>query len=187
MEEQKLKKKISTYQMALVALMSAVICILAPLSIPIPISAVPISFTNLAILFVVYILGWKMGTLSYIIYVLIGLTGLPVFSGFEGGVGKLTGPTGGYLVGFVFLAIISGLFIEKFSGNTFMNIVGMVIGLIVVYIFGVVWLAHQTGLTYKQAIMTGVLPFLLGDGIKIVLAAIAGPIIRKNLEKAGLL
>ncbi|RDU21759.1 biotin transporter BioY [Anaerosacchariphilus polymeriproducens] len=186
MEEQKSKNKISTYQMALVALMSAVICILAPLSIPIPISAVPISFTNLAVLFVVYILGWKMGTLSYLIYVLIGLTGLPVFSGFEGGFGKLVGPTGGYIIGFALLAVISGLFIERFPGNIFMNVVGMIIGSIVVYVFGVVWLAYQMDLTLKQAMISGMLPYLLGDGIKIVLAAIAGPIIRKNLERAGL-
>ena len=77
------------------ALMAALICILGPLSIPLPISPVPISLTNLAIYFTVMLIGWKRGTVSYIIYLLIGLCGVPVFSSFTGGPGKLLGPTGG--------------------------------------------------------------------------------------------
>ena len=87
-----------TYEITMTALMAAVTCILAPLSIPI--GPVPISFTNLAIYLSLYLLGWKRGTISYLIYLLIGLIGLPVFSGFTGGVGKLAGPTGGYIIGF---------------------------------------------------------------------------------------
>ena len=75
------------YTMVITALMAAVTCILAPLSIPI--GPIPISLTNFAIYLSLYLLNWKMGTLSYIIYLLVGLVGLPVFSGFTGGVGKL--------------------------------------------------------------------------------------------------
>ena len=78
-----------TYEITITALMTAVTCILAPMSIPI--GPVPISFTNLAIYLSLYLLGWKRGTISYLIYLLIGLVGLPVFSGFTGGPAKLAG------------------------------------------------------------------------------------------------
>ena len=83
----------TTYAITVTALMTAVTCILAPLSIPI--GPVPISLTNLAIYISLYLLGWKRGTISYLIYLLIGLVGIPVFSGFTGGPAKLAGPTGG--------------------------------------------------------------------------------------------
>ena len=89
----------TTYAITVTALMTAVTCILAPLSIPI--GPVPISLTNLAIYISLYLLGWKRGTISYLIYLLIGLVGIPVFSGFTGGPAKLAGPTGGYIIGFI--------------------------------------------------------------------------------------
>ena len=100
-----MKDKPGIYQMAIIGVMTAIICILGPLSIPI--GLVPVSLTNLAILFALYVLGMKKGTLSCILYLLIGLIGLPVFSGFSSGPGKLLGPTGGYLIGFIFMALIS--------------------------------------------------------------------------------
>ena len=111
-------KRIKTRQLALIGVIAAVICILGPLSLPIGI--VPISLTNLAIYFAIYALGRKRGTLSYIVYLFIGLVGLPVFSGFSGGFPKLFGPTGGYLIGFLFMAFISGIFIDKFSNKIYM-------------------------------------------------------------------
>ena len=120
------EKKISTSTIAMIALMTAVTCILGPLSVPI--GPVPISLTNLAIYFTVILLGWKKGTVSYVIYLLIGLVGVPVFSSFSAGPAKLFGPTGGYLIGFIFLAMISGWFIEKFPGKRVMYFVGMVLG-----------------------------------------------------------
>lgn len=110
-----------TYAMVTTAFMAAVTCILAPLSIPI--GPVPISLTNLAIYLSLYLLNWKRGTISYCLYLLIGLAGLPVFSGFSGGIGKLAGPTGGYIIGFIPMAIIAGIIIDHFrnagsaSGN----------------------------------------------------------------------
>ena len=89
-------RKTSTYAMVVTALMAAVTCILAPLSVPI--GPVPISLTNFAIYLSLYLLDWKKGTLSYLIYLLLGLVGLPVFSGFTGGLAKLAGPTGGYIM-----------------------------------------------------------------------------------------
>ena len=100
--------------MTIIALMTAVTCILGPLAIPLPFSPVPISFTNLAIYFSIFVLGTYSATVSYLVYLLIGMVGLPVFSGFAGGFGKMAGPTGGYLVGFIFMALIAGFFVDRF-------------------------------------------------------------------------
>ena len=94
-----MSKKSNVYQITIIGLMTAVICILGPLSIPV--GVIPISFTNFAIYFALYILGAKKATMSFIIYMLIGLVGAPVFSGFSGGPAKLLGPTGGYIIGFL--------------------------------------------------------------------------------------
>lgn len=175
------QNKMKTKELTLIGLMTAVTCILGPLSIPLPFSVVPISFTNLVIYFTVFLLGWKKGTISYLIYLLIGLVGLPVFSGFSGGIGKIAGPTGGYLAGFLLLAIISGIFIEKFRGKIYMYALGMVLGLAVTYLFGTIWLSYQLGLTFKEGLFMGVIPYIPGDIVKIAAALILGPILRKNV------
>ncbi len=169
--------------MVLIALITAVTCILAPFSIPIPVSPVPISLTNLVILIGIYLLGWKDATLSYVIYLLLGLVGLPVFSGFSGGFGKLAGPTGGYLIGFVFLTLIAGFVVEKFPKNIPLIVLGMILGMAVTYLFGTIWLGYQMNLSILEALAIGVLPYLIGDGIKIVLAVILGPILRSRVSK----
>ena len=177
-------KNNNTRQLTLIGLIAAVTCILGPLSLPIGI--VPISLTNLAIYFAVYALGGKRGTLSYIVYLFIGLVGLPVFSGFSGGFPKLFGPTGGYLIGFIFMAFISGIFIDKFSNKIYMCFLGMVLGTIVTYIFGSAWLAYEAHIGFNKALAVGVLPFIPGDIAKMVLASLIGPQIRKRLINSGL-
>ncbi len=178
-------KHTKTQTLTIIALMAAVTCILGPLSITIPVSPVPISFTNLAIYLTVMILGWKKGVVSYLIYLLIGLAGVPVFSAFTSGPGKLLGPTGGYLIGFVFLALISGFFVEKFNGKIYMYAAGMVVGTAVTYAFGTIWLAYQAHMDFAAALMAGVIPYLPGDIVKILIAVFAGNEIRKRLAKAG--
>lgn len=181
----KVKSKITTIQMTLIGLMTAITCILAPISIQLP-GGVPISITNLVIYLTVFILGWKKGTISSCIYMLLGMVGLPVFSGFSGGLGKVAGPTGGYIVGFIFLAIISGYFIERFSGKGYMYVIGMILGIVVAYILGTAWFIAQTHMTFEAALATCVFPFLIGDAIKIAIATVVGPSIRKQLIRAGL-
>ena len=85
-------QKIKTKQMVLIALMTAVTCVLGPLSIPLPFSPVPISLTNFAIFLAIFVLGMKNGTISFIIYLLLGAVGVPVFSSFRGGLQVLAGP-----------------------------------------------------------------------------------------------
>lgn len=179
--------KSSTYQIVLIGIMTAITCILGPLSIPIPFSPVPISFTNLAIYLTAFILGWKKGTLSYLIYLFLGLVGLPIFSNFSGGPSKLFGPTGGYLIGFILMAFISGLFIELFNGNISMYILGLMLASAANYLLGTAWLSYQLDLTFYQALSVGVFPYLIGDGIKIAIAIAIGPMVRSRLKQANLL
>ena len=167
--------------MVLMALFAALTCVLAPLAVPI--GPVPISLTNLVIYFSLYVLGWQRATITYIVYLLLGLVGLPVFSGFSGGVGKLLGPTGGYLIGFIFLAAIAGFFVEKFPAKIYMHVVGMIIGMALCYIFGTAWLAGQLGMSFVAALGIGVIPYLPGDTAKIIIAIIAGPQIRKAVSR----
>ena len=168
-------QKIKTKQMVLIALMTAVTCVLGPLSIPLPFSPVPISLTNFAIFLAIFVLGMKNGTISFIIYLLLGAVGVPVFSSFRGGFQVLAGPTGGYLIGFIFLALIMGFALDHFDRKLVPIIIGMIIGMAVCYTFGTVWLAKLLSLSFKEGLMMGVIPYLPGDAAKIIIAAIVGP------------
>lgn len=168
-------QKIRTKQMVLIALMTAVTCVLGPLSIPLPFSPVPISLTNFAIFLAIFVLGMKSGTISFIIYLLLGAIGVPVFSSFRGGLQVLAGPTGGYLIGFIFLALIMGFALDHFNRKLVPTIIGMIIGMAVCYAFGTVWLAKLLSLSFKEGLMMGVIPYLAGDAAKIIIAAIVGP------------
>ena len=176
-------QKIRTKQMVLIALMTAVTCVLGPLSIPLPFSPVPISLTNFAIFLAIFILGMKNGTISFIIYLLLGAIGVPVFSSFRGGLQVLAGPTGGYLIGFIFLALIMGFALDHFDRKLVPTIIGMIIGMAICYIFGTAWLAGQLGMSFVAALGIGVIPYLPGDTAKIIIAIIAGPQIRKTVSR----
>ncbi len=175
-----------TKAMVMTALMGAVICVMGPLSIAIPVSPVPISLVNLAIYFSCYILGMKKGTISLLLYLLIGFIGLPVFAGFTAGAGKLLGPTGGYLVGYIFIALVCGWFFEH-GHSRWMELVGMILGTLCCYLFGTLWLAHQAGLDFSAALAAGVIPFIPGDLAKILIAWILAPVLVKRLRAAGVL
>lgn len=176
-------KSSKTKELTLIGLMAAVMCIMGPFSIPLPFSPVPISLTNFAIYLAVYVLGMKRGTISFLVYLALGAVGLPVFSSFSGGLAKLAGPTGGYLIGFIFLALIQGFLMEKFEYKTAYTVLGMVLGTLVCYAFGTVWLAGQLNLTFTAALGVGVIPYLPGDTVKIILAAIIGPKLRAAVKR----
>ena len=173
-------RKITTY-----AMMSALMCICGPLSIPI--GPIPVSLTIFIICLAVYIIGMKGTLISYSIYLLLGLVGLPVFSGFQGGPAKLAGPTGGYLIGFIALAFISGLIFEKSNGNTVLTLIGMILGIAVDYVFGTMWFMHQTHMGLAEALGVCVIPFIPIDLCKAAVATVLGRLIRKPLLKQGLI
>lgn len=178
------KTSTRTRQVTLIGLMTAVLCILGPLSIPLPMSPVPISFTNFAVFLAVYLLELKGGTICFLVYLALGAVGLPVFSGFSGGLGKLAGPTGGYLIGFIFLALIQGLMMKHFPGKNTAAVAGMVLGMAVCYFFGTVWLAWQMELSFTSALLLGVVPYLPGDVVKIIITTLAGPKLKAAVKRA---
>ena len=168
-----MEKKLTTYQMAVTALMAAVMCVLGPLSVPI--GAIPISLSNLVICFSAWLLGPKFGTLSVAVYLALGAVGLPVFSGYGAGLAKLAGPTGGYLVGFLFTALTMwGA--ERWLGKSAPVFLGSaVVGQILCYLFGSVWYyAVYTSSSGPVGMFTVlgwcVFPFLLPDAVKLALA-----------------
>lgn len=165
-----------------IALVTAVICIISPFSIPI--GPVPISFSILAIYLGLYALNWKWGSLSVLLYILIGLVGLPVFSGFKAGISCILGPTGGFLIGYILVALISGSFIDRFERKRYMHVAGMIIGLVFCYALGTAWFMYVTGNgALTASLLLCVWPFIPGDIIKILIAVWLGPVIRKNIRK----
>ena len=184
-------KKLTTYQLTLTAVMAAVICVLGPISMAIPISPVPISLASMAVYLAVTVLGMRLGTLSCLIYLLLGLVGLPVFSGGSAGAAKLFGPTGGYLVGYLFLALIAGAFVGRYTENKWKSIafaaLGMVLGTMVLYALGTAWLAYSAGMDFQAALWAGVIPFIPGDLVKMVIAVLLGSAVRGRLLRAGIL
>ena len=198
MTEAQTKKKSNVRIMAATALMAAVCCVLGPVSVPI--GPVPISLGLVAVFLCAYVLGAKNGACACLIYILLGACGLPVFSGFSGGFQKIAGPTGGYIVGFIFTVIISGLFIEKNevpvkdgfrlkeNGKNFlMHFAGMLAGLAVCYLFGSFWFMLINGGTLLYVLSVCVFPFIAFDIIKIIVCFILGNIIRTRLRMAGLI
>lgn len=174
-------------QLAIIGLMSAIICVMGPWTIVLPFSPIPISLCTFAIYFVVYTFGMRIGLISTAIYILIGFIGLPVFSGFTGGVGKVLGPTGGYMLGYLLLAFIFGLFVDRWSSKIGICLPGMVLGTLVCYLVGTLWLAFQTSMNFTSALAAGVLPFLPFDCVKMLIALFTGANIRKRLQKANLI
>ncbi|MGN1385435.1 MAG: biotin transporter BioY [Bacillus sp. (in: firmicutes)] len=161
------------------ALFTAFIAIFSQITIPLPL--VPITGQTLAIGIAATILGRKYGTMSVLLYLIIGAVGVPVFAGMSGGIGKLVGPTGGYLVGFLPTAYIIGLMIEKtklcFTNALIANIIGMIVTLT----FGTIWLKISASLTWSAAIASGVTPFLLVGILKAAIAAYIAVLVRSRL------
>ncbi len=180
-----MSKTFSVQKMAIIALMTAVLCILAPISIPIFISPVPVSLGVLAIYLTAYVLSPLDATISVIIFILLGTFGLPVFSGYSGGLSKLVGPTGGYIIGFLFTVYISSLFIHMKKGIIY-DVIGMITGLALCYILGTIWFSYQQGKGFIASLLLCVVPFLIGDAIKIIVAVILGTQLNKRLAHLDL-
>lgn len=170
-----------TNTMAMTALLAAALAALAPAAIPI--GPVPITLAVFVICIFPYISGAKPTVLGVVVYLVIGAMGLPVFSGYEGGVQKLVGPTGGYLIGYIPLAAIGGFFVQR-SEKRLMHIIGFAAALVVLYVFGTAWLCFHLKLDLASALKAAVLPFIPFDLAKTLLAALIGPIIKKRVAAA---
>jgi len=167
--------------MVYAALMAALTAVGAYVAVPI--GPVPIVLQNLFVLLAGVLLGSRWGVASMAVYVLAGAVGLPVFASGAGGLGVLVGPTGGYLVGFIAAAYIVGWIVEKKGDHGWGNAAAMTIGALVIYLPGVIWLKIVTGLNWQAALAAGVLPFLIGDALKIAVAAAIAPRLRQIVKK----
>lgn len=168
-----------TAEMTKMALMVAMNCVSAYIIIPLPFSLSPIALQTLIVNLTGYVLNAKQAFMTMLVYLLVGLAGVPVFTGGSAGPGKLFGPTGGYIIGFLFTAVFLAYFRgEKYSFKRY-ALLGCVIGIPLIYVFGVVQLKLITGMGWDKAILTGALPFIPLDIVKCLAAAvIAGPINR---------
>lgn len=163
---------------------SLLIALSAQLSVRLPLSPVPITAQTLAVLWVGALLGSKQGAAAVISYLAAGLAGLPVFAGGKAGALVLAGPTGGYLIGFVAAAYVTGWLFEHGWGQGIgSTAMAFIVGNGMIYLLGVPWLSLFVG--RHRAVATGLTPFLLGDGLKWIMATAAlalGPGRRQGME-----
>lgn len=151
------------------------VAIFAQIKIPLPFTPVPLTGQTFAVLLVGAVLGSKRGIVSQTLYTLLGGLGLPFFAGGQSGFAYLTGPTFGYVLGFIVATYFIGYLSEHgLERNIRTSFIPFLVGTVIIYLFGAGWLAIQFGA--QKALTLGVLPFLLGDGIKFVLASIALPV-----------
>lgn len=178
------KKPVFTVrEMVFTAICAALICILAPISVPV--GAIPVSLGTFAIYFSAALLGGKRGTVAVIVYIMLGMVGLPVFTGMRGGIAVLFGATGGYIIGYIPLAFLTGVFsdmkLNKRSKFNWAMPLGMVLGTAALYTFGTAWFMIMSGSTLKAALLACVVPFLAFDAGKIIFAAMLAAVLRPQL------
>ncbi len=168
----RINKTFKTIDLAYMALGAVMISICSWISIP---TIIPFTMQTFAVFFVLSVLGGKRGTLTIIVYILLGVIGIPVFAQFTSGLGVLLGSTGGYIVGFVFMGLAYWLITGLFGKKPYTEIFAMLIGLVVLYSFGTAWfmiIYAQTNETIGLAMVLAwcVIPFIIPDLIKLVLA-----------------
>ena len=173
-------KKFTVKDKVLCALLAAMTGILSQIGIPI--GEIPINLALFSVYLAGGLLGSYKGAVSMVVYVMMGAVGIPVFSNFRGGVSVLAGPTGGYILGYIFAALAVGM-VSTYWGDSFWKLaVGMTGGLALCYLFGTVWFVLLTGKGLVAALSACVVPFLPGDAVKIISAAILVPELKKAIN-----
>lgn len=175
------KSKITTKELVFTALMAVIIAVCSWISIP---TTVPFTLQTFGVFMAVGLLGGKKGTISVLVYILLGAVGVPVFAGFSSGIGVLFGTTGGYIVGFLLSGLVYWAMTAAFGEKLPIMIIAMVLGLIVCYAFGTAWfMIVYAKNTAPIGLMTAlgwcVFPFIIPDCIKIALAIV----LTKQLKK----
>ncbi|MDE7178337.1 MAG: biotin transporter BioY [Lachnospiraceae bacterium] len=172
-----------TYDMAYTAVFAVLIAVCSWISIP---TVVPFTLQTFAIFLAVSVLGGRRGTLSIVVYVLLGAVGIPVFAGFKGGIGVLLNTTGGYIVGFIFAGLVMWLMETLFGRKLWVQALGMALGMVTYLTVGTAWFMavylYQTGPVSLGAVLGWcVIPFLIPDIVKLVLALSLGNVLRRRL------
>lgn len=194
------KKGFNTKTIVTIGVFAAIISILSALPLGFNVLGVPATLQTLAMAFAGYTLGYKKGTLTVFIYILLGAIGLPVFNGFKGGFDNILGVTGGFIIGFLFLGLFCGLgtlsnsFFSKAKLNASIKKIGSgavalvsgVIGLLICHLLGVLWGSHVLSMSYLKAASLISIGYLPKDILSVVLAYLLAVSVRTALVKAKL-
>ncbi|MBQ7248065.1 MAG: biotin transporter BioY [Lachnospiraceae bacterium] len=179
-----MKKNSPAFRAVMIALMAVIITLCSWITIP---YVVPFTMQTFAVFCAVMILGGRLGTAAVGLYILLGIVGVPVFSGFSGGVGHILGPTGGYIVGFLFTGLIYMLGEPLITRKRALRIVFLIAGLLACYLVGTIWFvivlgARGTEYGFFAALMTCVVPYIIPDLVKLLLAMYVSTQVRKLLR-----
>ena len=177
-----------TKALVLTAVLAALTCVLAPISFTIA-TAVPITLATFAVMLSGLLLGGRLGALCQLIYILIGVVGLPVCAGWTPALPRILGPTGGYLIGYIPMAFLCGALYSKFGRAArgvqkyAVLIASTLAATAALYVFGTAWFCILNHVGVLEALTVCILPFLLGDAIKIAAVTLLVPRLEKALEK----
>ena len=161
-------------------LISALIAVCAWITVPF---AVPFTMQTFGVFCALLILGGKYGTISIAVYVLLGIVGLPVFARFQGGVGIILSPLGGFIIGFILMGLTYLLLTKIYGEKTKVQITALIIGLFICYIAGAVWFScFKKSIGLITAITTCILPFIIPDAIKLWLAFV----VSRRIQQANI-
>ena len=177
------EKRIDLYVVAKISLCIACLCIASYLSIPLPFTTIVLSLHTVAVNLTGLILKPKQAACAIMVYLLMGLIGLPVFSSGTSGPGKLFGPTGGFYFGFLFAVIVISLLRGNKNSLTRYILVTIGLGIPIMHIFGVLFMCFYNGFDVKSAFMTVSLPFIPGDILKCVVSSVIAVALNKIPEK----
>lgn len=179
----KANQKMNTKEIVCIGMFAAVLAVCSQIAIPMP-SGVPVTLQTFAVALTGSVLAWKKGCISTLLYILIGVIGLPVFTGFRGGLQVLVSHTGGFLWGFIFIALLCG------TGVMFQNrVVGIVLGmlgLLICHLLGCLQFMFLTNSSFIDSFVLISLPYLLKDAVLVIAGIVLGGKIRKQLWRAGL-
>lgn len=177
------EKKIKAFDIVITALMAALIAVCS--FIAIPVGAVPVTLQTFAVFVCAGILGKNRGAVSILVYILLGIAGIPVFSGFQSGLSVLTGPAGGYIIGFIPAVFVSGLIMQKTDRKIPFTFASFLAGLLICYICGMLWYVYvfSSGETdFASAFAVCIQPYIIPDVIKLILAAVVSQAVRKRMK-----
>ena len=175
-------KKEKLNSLVLIALFTAVICVCSFISIPFV--SLPITMQSLSIALSLLLLGGKRGAFSIALYILIGIVGLPVFSGFQSGVGAIGGVGGGFIIGFLALSLVFWLAEALLGKSNIAKIIGYCVGHIIMYLCGALWyfFFFTSGEGVFYVLMVAIVPYILPDVIKFLIAFLIFSKLKKKIK-----
>ncbi len=172
-------EKINVADITLIGLFAAITGVLSQIALPMP-SGVPATLQTFAIAFCGFLLGKKKGTIAVLIYILIGIAGVPVFANFKSGINSVIGITGGFIYGFLFLSYFTGKSIE--FKNKYLIVLFSFIGLIICHLLGVIQFSYLTKMDFIKSLFLVSVPYILKDVVSIALAYIVSREVKKRVK-----